>query len=143
MHHSEKAEMEPLLAVSESDDTDDLPEVFPHNIPYVAVQCDDDTPRVSDESPQVIIEDNQVWEKVFEAQVEKRSPAVSAYEQVIPVAQRNCPAKQDTSHGYTYQVSSATNKTNKQIYLSFQKEDSPIQASTTTQPRKVYYCYAV
>ena len=30
--------------------------------------------------------------------------------------------------------------TNKKNYFSFQKEDSPIQASTTTQPREVYYC---
>ena len=98
MYHSEKAEM------------DDIPPVSLHNSPCVAVQSDDDTPRVSDESPQVIIEDNQVWEKVFEAQVEKGSPTVPDYEQVIPVAKRNSPAKQDTSHGYTYQVSSATNK---------------------------------
>ena len=70
--------MEPLLAISESDD--DTQEVSPHNNACAAPQSDDDTPRVSEKSPQ----DNQTWTNLFENQVEKKSLAtVPAYEEVI------------------------------------------------------------
>ena len=53
--------MEPLLAISESDD--DTQEVSPHNNACAAPQSDDNTPHVSGESPQAAIEDNQTFGK--------------------------------------------------------------------------------
>ena len=100
-YHSENAsEMEPLLAISESDD--DTPEVSPHNNARAAPQSDDNTPHVSGESPQAAIEDNQTSEN----QVEKKSLAtVPAYEEVILAAQKDSPLKlEERSSAHSYQV---------------------------------------
>ena len=96
--------MEPLLAISESDD--DTQEVSPHNNACAAPQSDDNTPHVSEESPQAAIEDNQTWKNLFENQVEKKSlAAVPAYEEVILAAQKDSPLKlENVNYAHSYQV---------------------------------------